>query len=209
MLLPMVYVIIECATVFSSVTPYLLFFTGWFVWTFAEYILHRFWNHAKGVNKDNSLVQRHQHHHTHPTEIKVSGMQRLMMILLCAALVWLSVWLSPYLMVLAGIGTGIFWFVMMHYFLHQRWAKKIFPRLVRYHVVHHCKEPDSCYGISTAWWDRLFGTAPQTNRTISQKVLTFYYDKDMKKKHTSTVSSFIDEKLSTAEKENPTPLTSA
>ena len=203
LLLPIGCFVAACNQLYNPITRYVLFFAGWFVWSFAEYILHRFWNHDKAANKNNSIVQRHHHHHTHPTEIKVSGKHRALMILLSISLISLSFWTSPYLMIVAGIETGIFWFFMMHYFLHQKWARKVFPRLVTYHVVHHCKEPDTCYGISTAWWDRLFRTTPQLNKTISQKVLAFYYQKDSKKKRGTTISSLIDEKLSDGANESP------
>jgi 4-hydroxysphinganine ceramide fatty acyl 2-hydroxylase len=200
LLAPILFVVIEFANFLSSVFPFLLFFTGWFTWTFAEYILHRFWNHAKGVNKDNSIVQRHHHHHTHPTEISVSGKQRFIMILIGIALIVFSLWINEYLLILAGLETGIFWFFLMHYFLHQKWAQKIFPRLLNYHLVHHCKEPDACFGISTIWWDFVFGTTPKKNKELSEKVIAFYYKKEKRRKKRFSIMSMIDEKLTERQK---------
>jgi len=195
MLAPVPYLIVECNRFSNSAFLSLLFFTGWFIWTFAEYVLHRFWNHAKDVDKNNSIVQRHHHHHTHPTEISISATQRIIMMFIVCSLVGLSLWLNSYVMILAGMGTGIFWFFQMHYFLHQKWAKKIFPVLVRYHVVHHCKEPDTCFGITTSWWDRIFGTTPHKDKKISEKVIAFYYKKEKTTGNGFLVSSMIDEKL--------------
>ncbi len=200
LLTPMLFITIEFAEFFNSAFPFILFFAGWFTWTFAEYILHRFWNHAKDVNKNDSLVQRHHHHHTHPTEISVSGKQRLIMILIGVTLIVFSLWINEYLLILAGLETGIFWFFLMHYFLHQKWSKKVFPRLVHYHVIHHCKETDTCFGISTSWWDRIFGTLPKNNKKIPERIITFYYKKEKKASRRYSISSMIDEKLSVRDK---------
>ena len=35
-----------------------LLLCGWLTWTFAEYMLHRFWMHAKGKYKDRNLYKR-------------------------------------------------------------------------------------------------------------------------------------------------------
>jgi sterol desaturase/sphingolipid hydroxylase (fatty acid hydroxylase superfamily) len=53
----------------------------------------------------------------------------------------------------------------------------VFPRLVRYHIIHHLKQPDRCFGISIIWWDKLFGTAPSNDIKISGRILDFYYAK--------------------------------
>jgi sterol desaturase/sphingolipid hydroxylase (fatty acid hydroxylase superfamily) len=194
-LTPIMYCAIRFADRLSyAVTP-LLFFTGWFIWTFAEYVMHRFWNHAKNA-ENSSIVQRHNHHHTHPTEISISGKLRAMMLCISLVLIALSLWLNTYLMFIAGMWTGFFWFFLMHYFLHQKWAKKVFPRLVHYHVVHHCKEPDTCFGISVAWWDILFSTTPKKNKKISERILSFYYRREQKPKPGYLISSIVDEKLS-------------
>lgn len=191
---PMMAGIIKFAHLLSYAFPAVLFFAGWFIWTFAEYILHRFWNHSKGV-ENSSLVQKHNHHHTHPTDIYVSAAHRVISLLIGVCLIGLSLWLSSYIMFIAGLWIGVFWFFLMHYFLHQKWAKKVFPRLVHYHVVHHCKEPDTCFGISTAWWDRLFGTTPKKNKEIAERILTFYYKKPKEENKGFSISAMIDEKL--------------
>ncbi|PWT77909.1 MAG: hypothetical protein C5B59_02775 [Bacteroidetes bacterium] len=153
----------------------ILFIDGWLTWTFIEYILHRFWNHSKSADKQNAIVQRHLHHHTHPTEIKVTGKQRLAMVLIGFVLISISSRTDNFITFLAGIWIGFFWFFMMHYFLHQRWSKKVFPRLLEYHITHHCKEPDRCFGISCTCWDLVFGTGPSSKKLISEKVTAFYF----------------------------------
>jgi hypothetical protein len=158
-----------------SVSRFILFITGWLTWTFAEYIMHRFWNHSKSADNNSSIIRRHHHHHTHPTEIKITGTQRLWMVVIAIALFVVSVWTDSYLYSLAGAWTGFFWFFQMHYILHQTWARKIFPTMVRYHIVHHCKQPDRCFGISTIIWDAVFGTVPDKQLYISARIIDFYF----------------------------------
>jgi dihydroceramide fatty acyl 2-hydroxylase len=159
-----------------SIFHIILFFDGWFTWTFAEYIMHRFWNHSKSANKQNPIIQRHHHHHTHPTDIKVSGRQRIQMILIGFVLILVSAWADNIITFFAGLWVGMSWFFMVHFILHQRWVRKVFPGLLEFHIVHHCKEPGRCFGISVTWWDLIFKTGPSRRKMISEKVIAFYFN---------------------------------
>lgn len=154
-----------------------LLFTGWFTWTFAEYMLHRFGHHSQNKKKHTHSQELHQHHHTHPTEIKVTPGLRLFLFALSSTCLWLSFMLNNYFTFLCGIVCGIALFFFMHYILHHKWSAKFFPRLHRFHIYHHCKFPDRCHGISVHWWDYIFGTVPEKQPDISKKVLAFYYKK--------------------------------
>ncbi|HTS43243.1 MAG TPA: sterol desaturase family protein [Puia sp.] len=175
-LLPLMYWVTQLKTNFRSPFHIFLFISGWFSWTFIEYISHRFWSHSKTSNKKNAVIRRHQHHHSHPTDIKVTGRQRLVMSIIAALLIVFSILLDNYLTFLAGFWMGIFWFFQMHYFLHQSWVKKVFPQLLKYHIVHHCRQPDRCFGISTIWWDKVFGTIPSGKTSVSQRIIEFYFN---------------------------------
>ena len=177
LLTPVIILIVHYSQNVSPNFWLFLFATGWFSWTFVEYCMHRFWNHSETADKNNQLVHLHLYHHTHPTEIKVSKSQRALMIIICAILISMSILFSKWLMLAAGAWAGISWFFLMHYFLHQKWAVKIFPRRVKFHIIHHCKEPEACYGVSVGWWDRLFRTLPQKNKPIAERIIDFYYRK--------------------------------
>ena len=159
-----------------------LFFAGWISWTFFEYILHRFWMHDKDSVDDSPMAQRHHHHHTHPTEIKVTAVQRLVLILIVSALVIFSLWFMIYFLIVAGFVFGFAGYTLMHWVLHQRWSAKIFPRLNRHHIYHHCKFPNSCYGVSVCWWDLLFKTTPPGDPVLVQRIIDFYFGDVPKKK---------------------------
>lgn len=157
----------------ASLFQALLFVLGWVTWTFVEYILHRFWMHNKG-RAHSRLVQTHHYHHTRPTEIAVRGWHRLLLFVGVGVIVPLAWSLQGYYMLPAGLVAGIAGFFFVHKLLHQPIAKRLFRRLLRYHIYHHCKYPNTCYGISVPWWDDLFGTVPR-NPKVNDRVIAFYF----------------------------------
>lgn len=60
----------------------LLFSTGFFTFTFLEYIAHRFWMHGKEIKHPGKSLERHMDHHRHPTELKITPELRLRLLLL-------------------------------------------------------------------------------------------------------------------------------
>ena len=160
----------------------LLFTGGWVTWTFLEYIIHRFWMHDTQSEKASPIAQYHMHHHTHPTEMDITPMHRLLVWGLVSLLVGLSFWLSLYFMILAGFVSGFSGYTLMHWVLHQRWSVKLFPRLHRFHLYHHCKYPNTCYGVSVSWWDLIFKTVPPEEPVLLKRVVDFYFHPNQKKK---------------------------
>ena len=144
-------------------------------WTYLEYHLHRFWTHKKnGATKEGSLG-RHIHHHTHPAEIKVTALQRGVLIIITILFLVASVTWNNYFTVMAGFTGGFSYSFFSHWLLHQKWSAKICPNLHRFHIWHHCKQPDKCFGFSTILWDLVFGTHAPKDAVISKKVMQFYY----------------------------------
>jgi hypothetical protein len=154
-----------------------LFLGGWVTWTFAEYILHRFWMHRR--HSDSAMAKTHHHHHSHPTEIVVSDLQRAIMFCLFLAICSLALYLKNYFTYAAGLYSGMAGYFFMHKLLHMKIAQRVFKRLFRYHIYHHCKYHNTCFGISVPWWDDLFGTVPR-NPVISQRVIDFYFNESHK-----------------------------
>lgn len=150
---------------------------GWFSWTFLEYILHRFWMHGRHEQKKTDADPfNHRHHHTHPTEIRVSAKQRWIGIGLVVAMIGLSTILGDGFTILTGFVMGFVGFINMHWVLHQEWAKRIVPKLQEQHIHHHLKFPDHAFGVTTRLWDRMFGTTAPKDVVITAKVYRFYID---------------------------------
>lgn len=150
----------------------LLFLTGWFIWTFVEYILHRFYMHDR--NSHSALMKTHQHHHNHPTELLVTAVHRMAMLPILGVLISIAIFLNNYFTLIVGFCFGIEGYFLIHRILHLKQSEKLFRKLVRYHIYHHCKYPNTCFGISVTWWDDIFNTVPQ-NPKITQRIIDFYF----------------------------------
>lgn len=172
----------------------LVFLSGWVTWTFAEYILHRFWMHSG--NSRSAMAQTHHHHHTHPTELAVTHRHRLGMFAVLCVLVIMAIYLNGYFSFLAGVCFGVEGYFLMHRFLHLKMGQRVFKRLVRYHIYHHCKYPHTCFGVSVPWWDDLFKTVPKEPK-ISQRIIDFYFNEPKEKALPNVLNT------TTAGKNNP------
>jgi sterol desaturase/sphingolipid hydroxylase (fatty acid hydroxylase superfamily) len=51
----------------------------------------------------------------------------------------------------------------------------VLPRHHLFHVCHHCKYPDRCFGVTVTWWDRLFLTSPPKEFILPATVYQVYY----------------------------------
>lgn len=64
-----------------------------------------------------------------------------------------------YQIVLAGLYTGYIAYDMTHYYVHfAKPSLEYFKGMKNYHVLHHYKEPENGFGISSKLWDYVFGT---------------------------------------------------
>lgn len=162
-----------------------LFFLGWFSWTFGEYMFHRFVWHSKRTNNRDSDSDKfnHMHHHQHPTDIKVPVFMRFVFVISSAVLITVSLFLHNYFTIVAGFLCGFPVYSFTHLLLHKKAGKLFFAKKVRYHIYHHCKQPDACFGISVTWWDDIFHSVPNKKENISQKIIDFYFGE---KEHAAT-----------------------
>lgn len=158
----------------------LLFFSGWLCWTFTEYCIHRFEDHGASCQRGEKPEKIHHYHHRHPTEIAITPLHRAGLLLLCAVLIICAAWWNNYFTLVPGFVTGFTIYTFTHWFLHLKMSARIFPELHRFHIHHHCKHPDKCFGITVTWWDHLFGTIPLNNTIITDRIRTFYYKKENK-----------------------------
>jgi sterol desaturase/sphingolipid hydroxylase (fatty acid hydroxylase superfamily) len=143
-----------------------LFVTGIFVWTFAEYILHR---HVFHWIDDTPWGRRvhfllHGVHHDFP-----SDKDRLVMPLptsaplaiLFYALFTLAFGRAIGEPFFAGFVVGYLFYDGTHYYVHHfvpttRWGKF----LRRHHMTHHHADHDGGFGVSSPLWDLVFRTMP-------------------------------------------------
>jgi len=151
-----------------------LFGIGYMTWTFTEYYLHRFIMH----NNTSSTYQMHIHHHKHPTDIKITGIQRLVFFLTGIALLGIAVYLGNYFTCFVGFYFGFVFYSLLHVMLHHRYGKYILPRVQIAHIHHHGKYPETGFSFSTSLWDLMFGTMAPKDAVITEQMKKFYFKHD-------------------------------
>lgn len=150
----------------TPVTKVLLFWgLGFVSWTFAEYMLHRFFFHMKG---DNKLVQRIAHtmhgiHHDHPNDYTRLFMPPLpaTLFMVFFFVVFFAIMNVRVFAFLPGFLTGYLAYAYTHFKTHQIRAPKLLKFLWTHHLKHHYQDEDRAYGVSSPFWDIVFGTLPR------------------------------------------------
>jgi 4-hydroxysphinganine ceramide fatty acyl 2-hydroxylase len=156
---------------------FLLFLTGWIVWTWIEYHFHRFLLHSKTERGNKGTSASHQHHHINPSQFETTWVHRVLLLIFSSSFIYIAHWLNNYFTLFSGLFWGWTAFCYIHYLLHKKWTKALIPRHHEFHITHHCKYTDKCFGVSVIWWDILFDTTPAKNLSVNNKMLDLYYKK--------------------------------
>ncbi|KAI4371849.1 hypothetical protein MLD38_010148 [Melastoma candidum] len=175
--IPLVWLPVVCWCISMSVkmghTSYdiaLLVGFGIFIWTLLEYSLHRFLFHIKTKsywgNTAHYLI--HGCHHKHPMD----GL-RLVFPPAATAVLLFPFWNAVSLLATpsttpALFGGGLLGYVMYdctHYYLHHgQPSGGVSKDLKKYHLNHHFRIQDKGFGITSSFWDKVFGTLPQVKQ---------------------------------------------
>lgn len=144
---------------------------GWALWTWAEYMLHRFAMHH--LNGKGIMSREHLEHHvtsswsfSYTHLLSWTGML-LVGFLGWAPLVWLALGAGPLIGVTVAVGWafGYFFYEYQHMVSHLRAPKTRYQRLVRrHHFHHHFGAPRRNHGVTTPFWDHVFGTFERPDR---------------------------------------------
>jgi sterol desaturase/sphingolipid hydroxylase (fatty acid hydroxylase superfamily) len=146
----------------------LLFLGGAFFFTFLEYMLHRYLFHMDTDTEFKKKLQYNIHglHHDYPKD-----KDRLAMPLLASVTLAVVLYAFFYLIMgknaygfLAGVMVGYSTYLLVHYVVHAYPPPKNFLKnLWVNHAVHHYKEGEHAFGVSSPFWDYVFGTMPKKN----------------------------------------------
>ncbi len=156
----------------SGWTMALVYLVGLFMWTFAEYTLHRFVFHFRPRNPTQERISFlfHGVHHAQPqckTRLVMPPAVSIPMALIFYGLFSLilgGLFHAQYLVgpLAAGFLTGYLIYDLTHYATHHFPMRSgYFKFLRKYHMLHHYKTPDARYGVSSPMWDKVFGTMPE------------------------------------------------
>ncbi|KAF8930334.1 hypothetical protein EDD21DRAFT_366757 [Dissophora ornata] len=144
-----------------------MFLTGALTWSLAEYSIHRFLFHVDDLLPDSTYSNvahflLHGIHHYLPMDRLRLVMPPVLTIVIGTPLYLLAHGLfeshtADALM--AGLYFGYICYDMVHYYLHHARVMEFhFKEMKTYHLAHHYKNFDNGYGITSKFWDRIFGT---------------------------------------------------
>ncbi len=142
---------------------------GVFLWSFTEYMMHRFVFHHTPTSprQERIFFLFHGIHHAQPqvkTRLVMPFAISVPMAFVFFGLYYLIVgvllkqpqWIAP---LMAGYTFGYLAYDLLHYATHH-WAMRSGAAkfLKRYHMQHHYKDPATKFGVSSPLWDVVFGT---------------------------------------------------
>jgi 4-hydroxysphinganine ceramide fatty acyl 2-hydroxylase len=144
----------------------ILFVSGAFFFTFLEYMLHRYVFHMSTETEFRKELQYKLHglHHDYPKDKDRLAMPILASITLAIVLFTLFYFTmgNNVFGFLPGVMAGYSTYLLVHYVVHAYPPPKNFMKgLWINHAVHHYKEGDHAFGVSSPLWDYVFGTMPK------------------------------------------------
>lgn len=148
------------------------FVLGLFLWTIAEYTLHRFVFHfpAKGEKAEKFIFLFHGIHHAQPqcktrlvmppiVSIPLAALFYGLFHFIFSVLLNAPQWIAP---VFSAFIFGYLAYDLTHYATHHFPMRSGYSKfLKRYHMQHHYKTPNKRFGVSSPLWDLVFKTKPE------------------------------------------------
>jgi sterol desaturase/sphingolipid hydroxylase (fatty acid hydroxylase superfamily) len=144
---------------------------GIFVYSFIEYLAHRYVLHAEPENRILRLItmdagRGHLRHHRDPGHYggAINGAQPPIVVFGC--LLALLAWAVPFFptgfgfIAIAAGGANYAAQELVHYCTHHMPMRGGFiGRIQRHHMLHHYRDGRSNYGLFWTFWDPVFGTS--------------------------------------------------
>ncbi len=148
------------------------FLFGIILWTITEYTLHRFVFHyePRSPRQERIIFLFHGIHHAQPqcktrlvmppaVSIPMSLVYYGLLNLILGTLLGIPQWIWP---IYSGLVVGYLAYDLIHYATHHFPMRHgILKFLKRYHMQHHYKTPNQRFGVSSPFWDLVFGTFPK------------------------------------------------
>ncbi|KAK0527811.1 fatty acid alpha-hydroxylase [Tilletia horrida] len=139
---------------------------GIVIWTMLEYLLHRFLFHVDDMLPDKPVFLLlhfllHGIHHYLPMDRLRLVMPPLLFAVLQAPFTWLAHRLFPAAVangIIAGAFTMYIGYDCMHYALHHSRLPAYLRKMKKYHLEHHYKNYELGFGVTSKFWDVIFGT---------------------------------------------------
>lgn len=148
-----------------------MFFLGVIIFTWVEYNVHRFLFHMPTYTRARANLQYIMHgvHHEFPKDKDRLAMPPLVSVTIAIVLLLFSrLLLGDFAFsFLPGFIVGYAGYLAIHYMVHAfQPPKNFFKVLWRNHAVHHYKDGDLVFGVSSPLWDYIYGTARERKRSV-------------------------------------------
>ena len=162
--LPVITIFLYIGFTTVSVLPAIgMYFAGVLLWTFTEYILHRFVFHYEPKSAIGKKIHflTHGVHHAYPQDSTRMVMPLLLSVPLAVAFYFLFqlIFGDYFATFYSGFVTGYVLYDSIHYATHH-WKMTGFVGrfLKQYHMKHHYMMDDRGFGVSSPLWDYVFNT---------------------------------------------------
>jgi 4-hydroxysphinganine ceramide fatty acyl 2-hydroxylase len=142
-----------------------LFAAGLLLFTFLEYVVHRYLYHMPASNARRAKIQYTMHgvHHEYPKDKSRLAMPPIVSVFVVAVLfmIFRFVFGSYAFGVLSGFTFGYASYLFVHYAIHAYAPPKNFLKVWwLHHAQHHYRQDEIAFGVSSTLWDHIFGTMP-------------------------------------------------
>jgi len=149
----------------SWTSALLFFFLGAFFFTLIEYLMHRYLYHIPAETEKKRKFQYTIHgvHHDHPRDKSRLALPPILSIVLAV------LFISLYRLIMGDLGYafgggflfGYSTYLAAHYAIHMYKPPKNFLSIIwKHHNLHHFVGDDGAFGVSSPFWDHVFGTMP-------------------------------------------------
>ncbi|MEH7399491.1 MULTISPECIES: sterol desaturase family protein [Bacillaceae] len=154
----------------------LIFIIGLIFFMFSEYVTHRFIFHLKAPK--NKLLLKfmkriHYDHHTYPDDLKLLFLPIWYSIPNLGSLCIIYFLISKDLIQAIAFGSGLVFMLLVyewkHYVAHRpiKPLTKVGRQIKKLHILHHFKNENFWYGVSTPIFDGIFGTLKDEKEVVT------------------------------------------
>ena len=151
-------------------TQVLVFFIGLLLFSLVEYLVHRYLFHMITDTRRKEKIQYTFHgvHHEFPKDTSRLAMPPVISVVIVTLLYYtFKLTMGDYTFgFLPGFITGYSLYLIVHYVVHAYQPPKNFLKALWInHGIHHYKDHERAFGVSSPLWDYVFRTTPKKSKS--------------------------------------------
>ncbi|MDX2250411.1 MAG: sterol desaturase family protein [Bacteroidia bacterium] len=165
------------SSVSTAISGWMIAFLYWMgavVFTFIEYVMHRWIYHLVPSTSTRERFQYLVHgvHHEFPRDKERLVMPPLISMAIAVGLVlFFRLFMGDYsYSFVAGVVSGYATYLVIHYSVHIfRPPRNFLRKLWTNHAVHHFRDQEVAFGVTSPFWDFVFRTLPEHSKKIKNQ----------------------------------------